>query len=211
MNSHAVKWSDDEPSRWSRIRWAVGDWQPCYRFMRKHLTMNDSDTYRAESGNIIAMPWMEALMAWEKSHPVRHRLWRIYCVSSHPVQLFKDKVTRPLRRFWQRGRSGWCREDVWSVDGYLSRIIPEMLDELRKNNHSWPGPPMTDEEWNGDGGLLDQMAQAFRANAKACNMEYMEENERYDREKHAPIEAALMKQSKKGLKLFVKYYNELWD
>ncbi len=193
------------------MRRAMRDWMPCYKFVKRHLTMPDKDRFKAADGNTLALPWMVAMMEWVHAHPVRYRLWRIYCVGSHPVDLFKDHATRPLRRFWQRGRRGWCAEDVWSVDGYLSRIIPEMLDELRKNNHGWPGEPMTFEEWNGDGGIIDQIAQAFRANAKACNMDYMEDGEHYDREKHAPMEAALMKQSKKGLKLFVKYYNHLWD
>ena len=132
-------------------------------------------------------------------------------MGTQPIQFFKDYVTRPIKRFWQRGRKGWCYEDVWSVDNYLSKIIPEMLDELRHQNHGWPGEPMTFEEWNGDGGLIDQMANGFRAHLANSNMDYVGDDERYDHERHNPIAEGLQLQFEEGAALFVQWYGHLWD
>ena len=129
----------------------------------------------------------------------------------HPLKLFRHAVKSPIREFVQRGLHGWCVADTWSVDGYLNKIIPEMLDHLRANNHGWPGEPMTYEEWNGDGGIIDQIAKGFKANAATINMDYIAHGERYDHDKHAPMEEALQAQFRESMELFVKWYNALWD
>ena len=42
-------------------------------------------------------------------------------------------------------------------------------------------------------------------------MDYLDDIERYDPEKHVPMEDALMAEFGEAMKLFVKYYNMLWD
>jgi hypothetical protein len=83
-----------------------------------------------------------------------------------------------------------------------------MVEHLRDTGHGWPGDPMTIEEWND---ILNTIARGFRAHAEACNMDYIKDGEHYDRDKHKPMEDALMKEWKKGAKLFVKWYGALWD
>lgn len=39
---------------------------------------------------------------------------------------------------WQRYRRGWSYRDIWSVDNFLSNIIPEMLKELKRAKSGVP-------------------------------------------------------------------------
>lgn len=63
---------------------------------------------------------------WLSHHEGRGRIWR-------------------LRMFVERGLFGYCREDVWSVDCCLARIVPPMLRELQDGGH--PGC-FTQDEWD---------------------------------------------------------------
>lgn len=90
---------------------------------------------------------------------------------------------------------------MWSVDYFLNGILPSMLDKLRKVNHGWPGEPMTFEEFNGDGGIIDQIAEGFRAAKKINDMEYE------GQEEMIALEIAF----DHGMNLFKQYYFDLWD
>lgn len=50
-----------------------------------------------------------------------------------------------LRMCAERCLNGYCREDVWSVDCFLGRIVPCMLRDLQDSGY--PGY-MTQEGWN---------------------------------------------------------------
>ncbi len=202
---------DEGPSWWETVSIWLSEYRPLYKFMSKHLTMPTTDDMRTDHNTIDALKWLDADIEWSKKHHVKYRLWRMYIVGTQPIQEIKDHTTRPLRRFWQRGRRGWCREDIWSVDGYLSRVIPEMLDELRKHNHGWPGDPMTFEEWNGDGGIIDKIAKAFSAHSSICNMDFIPDDEPREYAKYKPVEEQLQTQVDEGLQLFVRYFGDLWD
>lgn len=190
-----------EQSPWvGRARYAVSRWRPFYKTVSRRLTMLDRDEFLTADGHVDAMSWMNGMLAWDKAHPVRYRLWRIYIVGTQPVQLFEDKVTLPIKRFWQRGRRGWSYEDIWAIDDWFVNILPPMLDELRKNEHGWPGSPMTFEEWTGDGGIIDQIAHGFRSYARLSLSSY-EDDER----------DTLQADFDKAMGLFVQYFPHLWD
>ena len=70
------------------------------------------------------------------------------------------------------------------------------------------GEPLTHDEWNN---ILAQIAKGFRAHATAMNMDYIADDEHYNREKHQPIEEALEKEFQDAMKLFTKWYGHLWD
>ena len=181
----------------NRTRRAIHRWRPCYRFVSRHLTMSD----KRDGGD--ALRWIEQTIEWDKEHRVRYWLWRFYINIIQPTDLVKDHVTRPIKRFWQRGRRGWCYEDVWNVDNWLARTLPDMLDRLRKQNHGWPGEPMTFEEWNGDGGIIDQIATGFRAARVIENLDYGGEGE--------PTYDELRATFDHGFDLFKEWYFQLWD
>jgi len=157
----------------------------------------------AETGTVHTLPWMEARMAWDQDHPVRHRMWRAYVNGSQPLQLVRRHVMRPARQFWQRGRRGWCDEDSFAIDEWLSRLMPGMLDEIRRREIGWPGEPMTFEEWAGDGGILDQIAKGFRAAKLLMDYEYGNEGQ--------PSLEELQAQFEQGFDLFKQWFFALWD
>ena len=180
-----------------------------YKFVSRHLTMTDKDEWRNGDGHLIGTEWITAGIDWDKEHPVRYRLWRLYVnLTTSPASHYRAHVYWPLRTFWERGRRGWSVRDTWSIDYYLSSIIPPMLEHLRDNGHGWPGEPLTVEEWNA---ILDKIARGFRAHSEVVNMDYIKDGEHYDRETHQPVEDALRKEWKQGAKLFVKWYGHLWD
>lgn len=182
---------------------------PIYKFASRHLTMHDKDEWRNENGLLTGTDWLTAYIEWDKVHRVRYRLWRVYCqMSTSPLKHYRHHIYWPIKTFWQRGRRGWSASDVWSIDGYLSSIVPQMVEHLKKSGHGWPGDPMTVDEWNA---ILDKIARGFRAYAEAVNMDYIEDGDHYDRERHVPIEAALMDEWKEGAALFVEWYGHLWD
>ena len=187
----------ERETTWHRARYALHEWRPCYRFVSHHLTMCKDDT------DNDALGYLSATIAWDEAHRVRYRLWRIYINLTQPTDLVKDHITRPLIRFWQRGRRGWCYEDVWSVDAWLARTLPPMLDQLRKENHGWPGEPMTFDEWNGDDGIVAQIAEGFRAARLIEDSGYGCESEPTYEELHAKFDA--------GFDLFREWYFQLWD
>jgi len=71
---------------------------------------------------------IDDLKWWEKIYYPVYRFWK-YKVACFPFD---------VKCFIQRGRRGWSEKDVWSVDDYLTRIIPEMLRELAKNPMGCP-------------------------------------------------------------------------
>ena len=52
-----------------------------------------------------------------------------------------DYVKRPIfktKMFFQRATRGWCDEDSWNVDSWLSRVVPPVLTKLANDAHGYP-------------------------------------------------------------------------
>lgn len=113
------------------------------------------------------------------------RYWKFYTFV--PREIYKW-----CECFFQRGTKGYCYKDVWSIDGYLCEIIPQMLKQLKQNQLGFP-TDLTSEEWDG---ILDEIIEGFERGSKVHNYEATEED---------------MKVINRGLELFAKYYFHLWD
>jgi hypothetical protein len=126
--------------------------------------------------------------------------------------------------FLQRGLYGWSERDCWAVDTHLSAIIPEMLSHLKATKHGVPQKFVNlaclergiDRQFmdykidvdRGDvlyEGVLDEIIDGFRAH----------ENLSYTREHRCPEyqldDDLLRRKFNRGMELFVKYYDDLWD
>jgi hypothetical protein len=103
---------------------------------------------------------------------------------------------KPVKWFLQRGWRGYADSDVWSLDWYLRKFMPQALGDLK----SGPGYPsgLTEEKWNK---ILDDIAAGFLAAHALADYDYETNTQRENLEKI----------QKKGLKLFVKYFNSLWN
>ena len=95
----------------------------------------------------------------------------------------------PKKAYWflQRGWRGYADCDTWDFDNYLATVIIGGLKRLKKYPHSCTP---TKEEFN-------IMIKGFETNLKM-----IENPEKYKELK--PI-------FDKGMKLFHKYFNYLWD
>lgn len=147
---------------------------------------------------------LRATIAWNKTHPVRYRIHRFLHLA---WKYLKDP--RPLARgpyyviteFIHRGRHGWAASDAWAIDHYLDKIIPPMIDKMRTDCHGYPGEfePLGEEAatavWDD---ILAQIAMGFRAHAELGGI---------PGSARAELEATF----EKGMALFVKWYDDLWD
>lgn len=102
------------------------------------------------------------------------------------------------RSFVERGLYGYAREDLFSLDTYLTTWMPAALRAL-KDGHSYPSES-TSEEW---AGILEKMALGFEAHETIANLDY----DFKDKAAEAELEAT----TKEGMDLFVKWYGALWD
>jgi hypothetical protein len=93
------------------------------------------------------------------------------------VEYFFD-IPRDVYRFFKRGiqrwARGWADEDCWSIDRFLTSIIPPMLKRLKETQHGLP--TWTDEkteeqaqkEWDD---ILDSIIWTFETSQKIADNE----------------------------------------
>jgi hypothetical protein len=113
--------------------------------------------------------------------------------------IIPGEAYRRVKWFVQRGWRGYSDRDTWSIDWFLMRILPNMIDELRKNTHGCP-VDLTPEKWDE---ILATIATGFRANMRLMDLDYDPEN---------PIQKkCLTEQSDKAFRLFVRHFHSLWD
>lgn len=157
---------------------------------------------------------------------------------THPWELIFH-YGRDLKCAWQRAIKGYCFRDLWSIDHWFIELMPRMLQEFKENSHAYPAKFDTPEEW--DKQLDYMIFCFKEANEETCSLkneyEYnfdfnfipSEENSSFstlhityptesDKEKadlHYEKELELEKyreeKLQEGLKLFAKYFRNLWD
>ena len=150
---------------------------------------------------------LERLFSWRYA-PLRACQWVI-------------RLPREIKWLWQRMTRGWANCDVWSMDSYLARVIPEMLEHLKKNHNGLPGflfdiktkdegPPdvtpldeIAEARWMA---LLDEMIAGFKAHDELHGLNVGDDVEAY-RKKQDEIEVKRIK----GMSLFVEHFHSLWD
>lgn len=97
-------------------------------------------------------------------------------------------ILREVKWAWQRVSRGYDDRLYWGMDEYLDPIIIAGLKNLRNNGNGYPCL-LSQKKWNS---ILDIMITAFQTD----KYEYTEESK---------------EQRNRGLKLFARYYNHLWD
>ena len=108
-----------------------------------------------------------------------------------PWEFFKDTY-REIRSFLQRGYRGYADNDIWGLDEYLSRVISETTEYLAKNTSSYP-----------DGMTFGNWKKILRQISKDIQVKDYYKTEKEQLQSYAKRQEAL--------KLFVKYFNYLWD
>lgn len=101
---------------------------------------------------------------------------------------------REAKYFIQRGYRGYSDRDVWSIDWFLTTIMPPILRRLKKTTHGYPTPNMGMKRWQKK---LEKMAQTFEVARRI---------QEYDKDS-----LKLQKEFNRGMQDFVKYFFNLWD
>jgi hypothetical protein len=136
--------------------------------------------------------------------------YNAYYLLFHPWEILLE-WKRQIKYAWQRVFRGWDDRVAWDIGYYISKMLPLWLEQLRNNKHGIPmemfdGLPYEDEinythseeswkiateRWNG---VLDEIISGFNA-YKNNNILEGEEREKFN----------------KGMALFVKHFENLWD
>lgn len=145
--------------------------------------------------------------------------WAVYRFFRFNRFATPTRVYREVKWFIQRGSRGWADCDVWSIDWYLNRWMPDALRRLKATKHGIPGNMfpegpeyvkdcgnpndaawvIAEARWDG---IMNKMIAGFEAAQRINEMTNFD-----DPVLRKADEAAC----EEGLKLFVEYYFDLWD
>ena len=114
------------------------------------------------------------------------------------------ELIKKIKWFIQRGKRGYSDQDVWSLDSYLMEWLPKALRQLAKNHIGYP-IGLSDKEWIS---ILNKMADGFDAERINDNLYFDGKISVCDAVKNEKIVHEKLQNS---LKLFVKYFRNLWD
>jgi len=129
------------------------------------------------------------------------------CFSMNPIYSiprFFSNIKSQIKWAWQRVFRGYDDRWYWSLDGHLNWIIPICVRKMKKGmgcpSSLYNKKNKRDEckEWHK---ILEKIAQGFEANEKIFS-KYLWKGKRFEK---------LDKKYKDGMKLFVKYFDNLWD
>ncbi len=128
-----------------------------------------------------------------------------------------------IKEFFIRGKKGWAPSDVWNLDCYLSKVIYESLVYLKKTQHGYPitipmSDPNNEEEltrnrWHW-ADIMDKMIYAFKLIKDIGDGKRELYYPKADKNLRQTLEMLTRKEDremKRGMKLFIKHYFNLWD
>lgn len=108
-----------------------------------------------------------------------------------------------IRRFIERGRKGYTREEMWSFDNWLSDLIARGLKEFKENTHTYPNDIDDWEEWMR---VLDEMIECFEEQGREIEMNTVDFIEQWNKRKKNKKQKL-----SRGMELLERYYFDLWD
>ena len=123
-----------------------------------------------------------------------------------------------IKNFFQRGRNGYARVDVWDIDYWFKKTLINMLGDLIEGSVSYPLEMKSHEEWLE---ILKYMRFCFmESQEETCSRknEYdnylscgTDEQKNLWLKRDQELYEYRQKMQKEALNLFVKYFNSLWD
>ena len=114
-------------------------------------------------------------------------------------------MLKAIRRFIERGRKGYCKEDMWSFNNWLSSLLANALREFKQNCHTYPNDI---DEWDEWMKILDEMIECFEEQGRDIETNMMTK----DFVRQYLIRQNNRKQKlHRGLELLEKYWWDLWD
>ena len=107
-----------------------------------------------------------------------------------------------IRRFIERGKKGYCHEDLWNFDNWLSSLLAKGLKEFKQQCHGYPNDI---NDWDTWMGILDELIDCFEEQSRGIDNIGVNFLETYNN-RRAIKKAKLHK----GLELLERYYYDLW-
>jgi hypothetical protein len=101
---------------------------------------------------------------------------------------------------------GYADEDWWDLGDYLASWMPKALRDMKRNVHSHPidDEVNTVKKWEA---VLEKIARGFEAKRKQDELTWdKKRTEHFKRNWNK-----LQKEFEEGMKLFIKFYDNLWD
>jgi len=106
---------------------------------------------------------------------------------------------RDIKYAYQRARYGYDETANWDVADYFTPMLQKIIFNMAENKCGYPAS-LTQEKWTQ---ILKQIAFGFGSLIEMDSGYYLlEDKAEYKR---------LEKEYKKGMKLFAKYYRNIWD
>lgn len=175
-----------------------------------------------------------------KEHPIRCWLEGEWYRIERGFKFLCFGMWREIKYFWQRGRRGWADRDVWCLSGFLSDILPAMLEKLKEEKYGIPCEFVYDKDgkevcekdainaWDKE---LDKMIKTFKVAREISDSdaEYIPTDE-WDEEKYKKLKKMVDGWNKKcadyqhrvltkeealeyehGWQVFQQLFFNLWD
>lgn len=160
-----------------------------------------------------------------REHPVYYFFHDIY----RRIVNWVNMLPLRIRSFFQRGRRGFAYADTWCFCAYLSKVIAEGVEHLKKYKIGMPTwkEGKTDEEaekeWND---ILNAIIKTFKTAQKICEGElcytpskdfneknYKKIKELYDKDKDMfrPLSLEETLEFEEGFQKFQEWFFSLWD
>ena len=149
---------------------------------------------------------MAKLMGYRLDETSRYPWWEENIL--WPVERVWNRITgvrEDIEAFWQRGTRGYADRDCWGINWYISSWLPAalrtMINKKKGGGNGYPG-------W-GAANTLQKWHQIVEAIAAGFEADYKLHDGMIDRtSKRGKI---LVEKRNKGMKLFIKWYDHLWD
>jgi len=154
----------------------------------------------------------------KKNHPIKYYWDKFTAGIGRKVDYIK-RIPMRVRRFIQRGKRGYDEVTWWKLDTVLTDIIIPNLKKLKKRHCGYPGG-LTDEKWEE---ILDDMIFAWEFKKRIQDSDILGDarpEESYEKMKEFQDELSFITEVppeedydkyQKGMKLFIKYFDNLWD
>lgn len=152
-----------------------------------------------------------------KVFPNGYASYNSYYILTHPWEILRE-WKRQIKYAWQRVFRGWDDRATWSMDYHLSKVIPEMIRELKRvsigvpigmfegmeeitlpngiMSYSEEDEKIATERWHK---ILDDLIAGFEGYNKIDDLDTYEEQE-----------LAYTKFFTETFELFKKHYRDLW-
>lgn len=162
---------------------------------------------RTDNGSVRFLDDYFTMDMWKEEEEIEQKYRPWWLIVSLHIHWWLDKYSprvlrRDLRAYHQRGIRGWADRDTWSFDTYLAKVIRDGIAELNTRKISWPGDPLTFEEWTE---ILSEISDGMQAHLDLVDVKYDFQA------KESKAEEILVFKRNLAMDHLKKYWFHLWD